>query len=172
MTIVYLGLGANLGDRESNIIRALDALTEGGIIISQCSSIYETSPVGFHDQGHFLNIVCRVSTSKSVKELMNTIKGIEKIIGRTASFINGPRDIDIDILLYGREIIHEKAVTVPHPRLHERLFVLAPLIELDPNLLHPVLQKTVAELAKVIDDKHTVRIWKDFTTKPESGQRQ
>lgn len=150
MTAVYLGLGSNLGDREANLRRALELLGSKVKVLA-VSSIYETEPVGFLSQPRFLNAVCRVETAMRPEELLLFVKSIEKGMGRKQSFRNAPREIDIDILLYGDEVMETPELVVPHPGLARRAFVLVPLVEIGPQVLHPVLRRTAAELAAEVD---------------------
>jgi GTP cyclohydrolase-4 len=145
VAIAYLGLGSNLGDRKYNLARALELLMNY-LVVEQVSSVYETEPVGYKEQPLFLNVVCRVSTELSPDKLLRLAKKIEAELGRMPSFPNAPRPIDIDILLYGDEVINDKELTIPHPRLAERAFVLVPLAEIAPNLVHPVSGKSITEL--------------------------
>jgi 2-amino-4-hydroxy-6-hydroxymethyldihydropteridine diphosphokinase len=145
VAIVYLGLGSNLGDRKQNLVRALDLLSQQ-VEIEQISSIYETEPVGYKQQPLFLNAVCRVSVGLSPQNLLRLAKKIEAELGRTPAFPNAPRSIDIDILFYGDEVVSTRDLTIPHPRLVERAFVLVPLAEIAPELVHPANKKTVKKL--------------------------
>jgi 2-amino-4-hydroxy-6-hydroxymethyldihydropteridine diphosphokinase len=144
---VYLGLGSNLGDRQGNISRALKLL-HPAVQVELVSSFYETEPVGYLDQPRFINAVCRGSTVLTPRELLHRVKEIERKLGRTPSFPNAPRPIDIDILLYGSQVIRSPELTIPHPRLQERAFVLLPLAEIAPQLVHPVSQARIEELAQ------------------------
>lgn len=146
---VYLGLGSNLGDRHQNLRRALRLLSEK-MTIQMVSSIYETEPIGFSDQPVFLNAVCKATTSLSPEGLLLAAKEIEQEIGRTPTFQNGPRLIDIDILLYDNRIISTPDLEIPHPRMSERAFVLAPLAEIAPDLVHPIKGKRVSELIEAV----------------------
>ena len=130
---IFLGLGSNLGDRKRFLDEALAALPGCGITIDTVSSIYETSPVGVTDQPDFLNMVVEVTTELSARQLLEAIKGIEKDLGRTSGPRWGPRVIDIDLLLYGDEVIDEPDLVVPHPELFSRQFVLDPLREIAPQ---------------------------------------
>jgi len=143
----YLGLGSNLGDRERNIARALQRLRQT-MTVEQVSSIYETEPMGYREQPWFLNAVCQVSTQLDPFSLLRLAKEIEVELGRVPSFANAPRIIDIDILFYGDEVVAAESLTIPHPRLAERLFVLLPLSEIAPGLIHPSAGKTIKQLLK------------------------
>lgn len=146
---IYLALGSNLGDRRGNLAAALQRLREV-MEISTISSIYETEPVGYLDQPRFLNIVCRGKTMLSAQELLKYAKDIEVAIGRQPTFRNGPRPIDIDIIFYDDLQIAQEDLTVPHPRMGERAFVLAPLAEIAPDLIDPVSGKRAQELLEAV----------------------
>ena len=147
--IVYLALGSNLGDRRGNLAAALQRLREK-VELHTISSVYETEPVGYLDQPRFLNMVCCGKTELPAQQLLKEVKSIETIIGRQPSFRNGPRPIDIDILLYDDVQIEQEALTIPHPRMHERAFVLVPLAEISPNVIDPVSGRTAQELADAV----------------------
>lgn len=156
MSIVYLGLGSNLGDRRVNICRALELLAER-VAVEQVSSLYETEPWGYKEQPTFLNAVCRVTTDLTPRDLLALVKDIERQMGRAPSFRNAPRPIDIDILLYDNRVVAEPDLSVPHPRLVERAFVLMPLAEIAPELVHPQEGKTMKQMASRAKGKETVR---------------
>ena len=139
MTRAYVGLGANLGDRERTLRAAVDALgSEDGVTVVAVSSLRETEPVGVGDQPRFLNGVVSLETSLNARELLDRLLGVEQRFGRVrVPDEHGPRTIDLDLLLYGDETIDEPGLAVPHPRLHERRFVLEPLGELAPGLVVP-----------------------------------
>jgi 2-amino-4-hydroxy-6-hydroxymethyldihydropteridine diphosphokinase len=160
--IAYLGLGSNLGHREENIARALELLGRR-VGIERISSIYETEPVGYREQPWFLNAVCRVSTMLEPFDLLRLVKEVEGELGRIPSFTNGPRIIDIDILLYGDEVLQANDLTIPHPRLAERPFVLVPLAEIAPELVHPVVKRTIEQLLQEVQSSHHVRRWGDVS---------
>ena len=125
--------------------RALQRLGQR-VTIEQVSSIYETEPMGYREQPWFLNAVCQVSTELDPFSLLRLAKQIEVELGRVPSFANAPRIIDIDILFYGDEVVAAESLTIPHPRLAERLFVLVPLAEIAPELVHPIARKTIKQL--------------------------
>lgn len=145
---VYLGLGSNLGDKRGNIEWAVERLREisSGLTVS---SIYETAPVGVTLQPAFVNAVCGMWTELSVYELLTELRGIQREAGERGPVLNGPRALDIDILLYGSLVIDLPHLTVPHPRMTEREFVLRPLAQIAPGAVHPVNKKTAAELEQI-----------------------
>jgi 2-amino-4-hydroxy-6-hydroxymethyldihydropteridine diphosphokinase len=142
--IIYLALGSNMGDRLANLETAIQSLRPKVRVLKR-SSIYETPPWGFIDQPSFLNMVIKAETSLSPEKLLNFIKILENSLGRKATFRNGPRLIDLDILFFDQLIINIPGLTIPHPRLHERGFVLVPLAEIAPDVIHPVLKITMRE---------------------------
>ncbi len=144
---VYLGLGTNLGDRELNLRQALSLLGEK-VAIDRVSSFYDTEPVGYLDQPRFLNAACRGRTGLSPAQLFKFVKRIEDDMGRAPTFRNGPRVIDIDILFYDDMALKAPELEIPHPRLAQRLFVLAPLAEIDAAYVHPVLGRSMGELLR------------------------
>jgi len=142
---VFLALGTNLGEREANLCTAKASLPPE-VTIQRESSIYITPPWGYTDQPDFLNQVIEVQTSLEPLPLLHTLKEIEAEMGRMATFRYGPRLIDLDILFYGQRVIDREDLQVPHPRLHERAFVLIPLNEIAPDFIHPILDQTVSDL--------------------------
>jgi len=150
----YLGLGANLGDRRKNLEAALGALSQR-LRIGKVSSTYETDPVGDTAQPRYLNLVCQVFTGLAPEELLALAKGIESRLGRTGKS-GAPRPIDIDILLYGSRVIATPELVIPHPRMTARRFVLVPLAEIAPEVVHPVSRKTARELLREIKEEQGV----------------
>ena len=142
MIIAYLGLGSNMGNRQDNLNRALDFLSQR-LRIGEVSSIYDTEPMGNINQSRFLNLVCQVYTSLTPTELLSLAKGIENKLGRVSSKSNAPRPIDIDILFYGEQVMETPELTIPHPRLAESAFVLVRLAKIAPELVHPVSGITI-----------------------------
>lgn len=143
--IVYLSLGSNLGDRQANLRNATGRLLELGDV-QEVSSLYETEPVDFTDQPWFLNCAVAVRTELIPREFLAGILAIEKSMGRERTQPKGPRVIDIDILLFGQQTVNTPQLTVPHPAMAERRFVLEPLAEIAPEAVHPILKKTIREL--------------------------
>ncbi|PKB78274.1 MAG: 2-amino-4-hydroxy-6-hydroxymethyldihydropteridine diphosphokinase [SAR202 cluster bacterium Io17-Chloro-G9] len=181
---VYLGLGSNLGCRKANLDRAVQGIREisgghpqtpvnslgarhavprseiqRGIRVIRASSVYETEPWGFTDQGRFLNQVLEAETTISPHDLLDEIKRLENEMGREAGTRYGPRVIDIDILLYGDQVVDGPELQIPHPRLHQRAFVLVPLVELAPDMLHPALGVSISDLFHQVDGKTGVKQW-------------
>ena len=157
MNNTYLLLGSNMGNSQEQLQTAIKMIEERiGTLIRQ-SSLYATAAWGNTDQPDFLNQVLIVETRFSAVETLDKLLGIEKKMGRVRTIKNAPRIIDIDILFFNNEIINEKQLTVPHPEIQNRRFVLTPLNELSPNLIHPVLQQTVSVLLEHCPDELDVR---------------
>jgi 2-amino-4-hydroxy-6-hydroxymethyldihydropteridine diphosphokinase len=148
--IVYLALGSNLGDRLANLKQAIAALTPQ-INVKAKSQVYETPPWGVENQPKFLNQVVKAKTYLEPEQLLKHLKRLEVALGRKESVPNGPRLIDIDILFYNDLVLNTPTLVIPHPRLHERGFVLLPLMDIAPDLVHPVNKKSIRELATVSD---------------------
>jgi len=147
---IYLALGTNLGDRLANLRAAIDAFPPS-IVHCQLSHIYETPPWGYTDQPAFLNMVVKCETDLDAAPLLKRLKQIEVEVGRVESFHWGPRLIDMDILFYDDLILESKTLTIPHPRLHERAFVLVPLADIAPDHVHPLLHKNVRQMLDECD---------------------
>ena len=160
---VYLGLGSNLGDKVYNLTRGVALISEqlGNV---EVSSIYETTPLGFSIQPGFFNAACRLRTRANPFEVMDAIRKIEYAVGRHRTFVNAPRTLDVDILVFGSLVIDTPPLAVPHPRLAERSFALVPLAEFGPRLVHPGLGVSIAELLSRLPDEPrrivlTLRAW-------------
>jgi 2-amino-4-hydroxy-6-hydroxymethyldihydropteridine diphosphokinase len=153
---VYLSLGSNLGDRVANLEAAIDRLRAIGDVV-RVSSFYETEPVEFTAQPWFLNCVVQLETEKVPKQVLAAIVAIEREMGRRRTRQKGPRLIDLDILLFGSSAIKTAGLTVPHPAMHERRFVLEPLAEIAPEVCHPVLERTAHELREALPPGQAVR---------------
>jgi 2-amino-4-hydroxy-6-hydroxymethyldihydropteridine diphosphokinase len=149
---VFLSLGSNLGDRLDNIRAALEQLRASGIEVCRVSSFYKTEPVGFGPQAWFVNCVAEVRTELMPLRLLKTLKAVERGVGRRSGVSKGPRLIDIDILLYENLVVRSSALTIPHPRLGERRFVLIPLRELAPLVRHPAVNRTALEMLHETQD--------------------
>lgn len=148
MKTIYLSLGSNLGDRHANLRAAIQRLAAPGLRVLHVSPVYETEPVDYTDQRWFLNLVLEAETSLFPLQLLARVQKVERALGRVRTVPKGPRIIDIDILLYGAAVMHGGKLEIPHPRMAERRFVLAPLHDLAPTLRHPVTRATVAELLR------------------------
>jgi 2-amino-4-hydroxy-6-hydroxymethyldihydropteridine diphosphokinase len=155
--IVFLSLGSNVGDREKNLRAAIAALPKLGVQIKKVSSIYETEPVDFLDQPWFLNCVVEGETTVPPVELLTELRALEQRMGSKKLVPRGPRLIDLDILVYGQQTIDSPELQVPHPRMHLRRFVLAPLVEIAPDLKHPSWSGTAAHLLATTHDKSAVK---------------
>lgn len=166
---VYLSLGSNIGNRVvflHEAVKRLDSLKE--VVVTNVSSIYETDPVGYEDQNNFLNMALEIQTNLKAEQLLHECMEIEKKLGRERLIRWGPRTVDIDILLYNQENINKDQITVPHPRLTERAFVLIPLMDMNPGLSVPGTGKTIQEIMKTLSDKG-VRLWRKKTGEGEFG---
>lgn len=149
----YLGLGSNVGDRRAHLAHALRRLAELYELMG-VSSVWETAPMGYEDQGRFLNMVARIETRTSPRQLLRTVRRIEKERGRERSFRNAPRTLDIDVLLYGDRVIDEAGLEIPHPRMEGRPFVLVPLLELEPGLVDPRTGERYADRSAAAPPSH------------------
>jgi 2-amino-4-hydroxy-6-hydroxymethyldihydropteridine diphosphokinase len=157
MKDIYLSLGSNIGEREQNIARAIESLSSGGVRVVAESALYETEPVELRTQDWFLNCIAKVETNLSPQELMQVLLEIERSMGRERLVPRGPRIIDMDIVLYGAELVKEPHLEIPHPRMTGRRFVLAPFAEIAPEMTHPILKKTIRQLLHDTTDQSEVR---------------
>jgi 2-amino-4-hydroxy-6-hydroxymethyldihydropteridine diphosphokinase len=160
-TNAYVSLGSNLGDRAGNLLLGIRGMLEAGLEVTRLSQIYETEPVETFAQPAFLNMVAelRSETLPPPEEVMERLLRVEQSLGRTRDLAKGPRSIDLDLLLYGDQISDTQLLTLPHPRFHRRRFVLVPLAELAPHLVHPTLKKTISELLEALEDNSEVKPW-------------
>ena len=154
--VVYLSLGSNLGDREANLRTAIEKLSEIGNPVA-VSSFYETEPVDVASQSWFLNCAVKLETEKMPRQLITAILGVEQEMGRQRKQQKAPRTIDIDILFFGTSVINLPALTIPHPRMHERRFVLEPLVEIAPDVRHPIFKRSIRELKEALPAGQTVK---------------
>jgi len=154
--VVYLSLGSNLGDREANLRNAIERLRGVGNPVA-ISSFYETEPIDVVSQPWFLNCAVKLDTEKMPRQLIAAILSLEQEMGRQRKQQKAPRTIDIDILLFGSSIIEIPSLTIPHPRMHERRFVLEPLAEIAPDARHPVFKRTIRELREALPPGQTVK---------------
>jgi 2-amino-4-hydroxy-6-hydroxymethyldihydropteridine diphosphokinase len=148
MSTVYIGIGSNLGDRNKNCLRAIELLKQNGLTVTKQSSVYETEPWGIAEQPAFLNMALEAETGLAPEELLALLKKIEKDMGRQETVRWGPRIVDLDILLYDEITLNTDVLTIPHPLMHERAFVLNPLSELAKDFIHPVLKQKIGDLLK------------------------
>jgi 2-amino-4-hydroxy-6-hydroxymethyldihydropteridine diphosphokinase len=155
---VYLGLGSNHGDREGNLQKALSLLCRQGRLTA-LSSVYETEPWGYTSQPLFLNAVCAMETRMGAEELLELAQSVERELGRVATFRYGPRTLDVDILFYGDEVMEKAHLQIPHPGIPNRAFILVPFVEIAPDMIHPTVKKSIAELLENVPGKGGVSRW-------------
>jgi 2-amino-4-hydroxy-6-hydroxymethyldihydropteridine diphosphokinase len=155
LTTGYVALGGNEGDRLANLERAVRELSTRFAVTAR-SPLYETEPVGFADQPWFLNAVIAIETDRTPHALLRELQWVERMLGKATPFANGPRTLDLDLLLYGDTVIDEPGLQVPHPRMHERGFVLTPLADIASDFLHPALKRTIGDLANTVEDASDV----------------
>lgn len=168
----YIGLGSNLGDRAGNLLLAVRGLMEASLPIYRLSAIYETEPVGMNAEDNFLNMVAEVHlTTITPEQMLARMIRIEYLLGRRNKFENAPRTVDLDLLFYGGLHYNTPFLTLPHPRLHERKFVLVPMAELAPHFIHPTLNKSIQELLDATENDTRVKRWfPNSSRKNESNQ--
>ena len=153
MSVAYIGIGSNLGNRQENCLRAIELLQKKGIIVKKRSSLYETEPWGVKEQPLFLNMAIEVETKLNPGALLRILKDVEKEVGRKESTKWGPRIIDLDILLTDNIVLNKDNLKIPHPLMHKREFVLRPLCEIAPDIKHPVLKLSMNELLQEVKNK-------------------
>ena len=157
----YVSLGSNLGDRAGNLLLGMRGMLQAHFAITRLSQIYQTEPIETFSQPLFLNMVAEFSVSDlPANDALGRLMEIEAALGRTRVVSKGPRTIDLDLLFYADETSDTSGLQLPHPRLHQRRFVLVPLADLDPGLVHPTFNKTVAELLEIVPDRSRVELWK------------
>jgi len=159
--VAYISLGSNIDDRLGYLHDAVHLLQQDQKIdVNAVSSVYETDPVGYTEQENFLNIVIQVNTSYQAEELLKKCLDIEQTLGRKREIRWGPRTVDLDILLYNQDNIETEHLSVPHPRMHERAFVIIPLVEIEPNIQLPTMDQPLSVVLERMTDKEGVRLWK------------
>jgi len=163
--IVYIGIGSNQGDKHKNCTVAIEAMcTSESIRLLEQSSFYLTEPWGFKKQDDFINLVIKIDTSLAPLELFSFLQEVEKKLGKKENGKWGPRTIDLDILFYNKQTLESPQLTIPHPLLHQRGFVLIPLQEIDPHLAHPVFNRTISQLLDSLsDDIRVTKLVKEFS---------
>ena len=166
--VAYVSLGSNLGDRAGNLLLGIRGMMEAGLPVAKLSNIYESEPVETFVQPYFLNMVAELRGElPAPNQMMARLLRIEYLLGRARDVVRGPRVIDLDLLLFGDRTSASDLLTLPHPRMHVRRFVLQPLAELAPSLVHPKLHQTIATLLENLDDRSDVKRWRP----DESGRR-
>lgn len=170
-TIAYVGLGSNLGDRAGNLLMAVRGLMEASFIVNKLSAIYETEPVETQSGHNFLNMVAEIRvTSVSASQMMARLLRIEYLLGRREKGLNKPRTVDLDILFFGDQRLENEFLTIPHPRVHLRKFVLCPLNEIAPDFVHPGLGIEIAEILASVTDTSEVKRWNPNAARPSHSE--
>ena len=170
MKVVYLGLGSNVGNREAHLRQAIDALQARDLRFLRASGLYETEPMGLREQRWFLNQVAEFETELFPLQLLQRIRRIERQLGRKRTVLNGPRTIDVDILLYGNAIVKTTELEIPHPRYRERRFVLEPLAELNAALKDPATRQSVAVMLEAVRGQTVRRLLASGATPAQTRQ--
>lgn len=166
----YVGLGSNLGDRAGNLLLAVRGLMEASLPVYRLSAIYETEPVGVSSNDNFLNMVAEIHLKTITPEqMLARMIRIEYLLGRRNKFENAPRTVDLDLLFYGGVHYNTPFLTLPHPRLHLRKFVLVPMAELAPHFIHPTLNKSIQEILDKVDDITKVKRWNPNSRRINQG---
>ena len=166
----YVALGSNLGDRAGNLLLAVRALTEASFVVHKLSAIYETEPIEIESETTFLNMAAEIRvTNVSASQMMARLLRIEYLLGRHDKSVKKPRTVDLDMLFFGDTVMETEFLTLPHPRLHLRKFVLVPLNEIAPNFTHPVLQAEIRDILKGVDDDSEVHRWNPNAGVPETA---
>ena len=159
-TKAYIGIGSNLGDRAGNLVLAVRGIMEASMCVTRLSSVYETEAISNIAQPLFLNMVAEIGNPlPTPQQVMARLLRIEFALGRTREIKDGPRTIDLDLLMYGDVLSDTEFLKLPHPCMHQRKFVLEPLVEIAPRLVHPVLKVSAAELLESVEDKSEIRRW-------------
>lgn len=163
MSVAFIGLGSNMGDKIANVKKAIEELGKiPGNEVLAISSLYKTEPVGDIEQDWFINAAAKIETALSPQRLLKTLLDIEKDMGRVREIKWGPRIIDLDILLYDDLILEEEGLIIPHPYLHERGFVLAPMAEIAPDVIHPRLMRGMSQLMNMLNDNNKIEMTGGF----------
>ncbi len=171
-TTAFIGLGSNLGDRAGNLLLAVRGLMEASFFVNKISAIYETEPIDIESDNMFLNMVAEIRvTNVSPTQMMARLLRIEYLLGRGDKSVKKPRTADLDILFFGDLKMDTTFLTVPHPRLHLRKFVLCPLNELAPNFVHPVLNLEIADILASVEDASEVKRWNPNAESEQRGVR-
>ncbi|MCB1023142.1 MAG: 2-amino-4-hydroxy-6-hydroxymethyldihydropteridine diphosphokinase [Acidobacteria bacterium] len=156
----YIGLGSNLGDRAGNLLLAVRGLMETGLCVNRLSAIYETDPVGVTEHDNYLNMVAEITlTNITPSQILARMIRLEYLLGRRHKFLLAPRTVDLDLLLFGELHLDTEFLQIPHPRMHLRKFVLVPLAELAPHLIHPTENRSIIEILDALSDESDVKRW-------------
>lgn len=167
----YIGLGSNLGDRAGNLLLAVRGLMEAGLCVNRLSAIYETDPVGVANHDNYLNMVAEISlTNITPSQILARMIRLEYLLGRRHKFLLAPRTVDLDLLLFGDLHLDTEFLQIPHPRMHERKFVLVPMAELAPHLILPTENRSIVQILDALEDDSEVRRW--FPTSESANEKE